>query len=62
MNLDVSRSYMIGDKASDILCGRNAGAKTIFIRTGYPLDAPCEPDFMAENMAEAVGWILQERG
>ena len=62
LNLDPRRSYMIGDKASDILCGRNAGTKTIFIRTGYPLDAPCEPDFIATNMTEAAEWILQERG
>jgi D-glycero-D-manno-heptose 1,7-bisphosphate phosphatase len=60
LNLDPLRSCMIGDKASDILCGRNAGTKTIFIRTGYALDAPCEPDFVAANMAEAAEWILQE--
>jgi D-glycero-D-manno-heptose 1,7-bisphosphate phosphatase len=60
LNIDLRRSCMIGDKASDILCGRNAGTKTIFVRTGYPLDAPCEPDFIAANMTEAVEWILQE--
>ena len=60
LNLDLRRSCMIGDKASDILCGRAAGAKAIFIRTGYALDAPCEPDFIAANMTEAVEWILQE--
>ena len=27
--------YMIGDKASDIRCGRSFGAKTILVRTGY---------------------------
>jgi D-glycero-D-manno-heptose 1,7-bisphosphate phosphatase len=60
LNLDLRRSCMIGDKASDILCGRAAGAKTIFVRTGYALDAPCEPDFIAGSMTEAVDWILQE--
>jgi D-glycero-D-manno-heptose 1,7-bisphosphate phosphatase len=59
--LDPTRSYMIGDKASDILCGKNAGAKTIFIRTGQALDTPCEPDFIAANMAEAADWILTEQ-
>jgi len=59
--LDPVRSYMIGDKASDILCGKNAGAKTIFIRTGHALDTPCEPDFIAANMAEAAEWILTEQ-
>jgi D-glycero-D-manno-heptose 1,7-bisphosphate phosphatase len=60
LNLDLSRSCMIGDKASDILCGRAAGTKSIFIRTGYALDAPCEPDFIAATMTEAVDWVLQE--
>jgi D-glycero-D-manno-heptose 1,7-bisphosphate phosphatase len=59
--LDPTRSYMIGDKASDVLCGKNAGAKTIFIRTGQALDTPCEPDFIAANMAEATDWILTEQ-
>jgi histidinol-phosphate phosphatase family protein len=60
LKLDLRRSCMIGDKASDILCGRAAGAKTIFIKTGYALDAPCEPDFIAASMTEAADWILQE--
>jgi len=60
LNLDPGRSYMVGDKAIDIQCGRNAGTKTVFVRTGYALDADCEPDFVAANMAEAVEWILQE--
>jgi len=62
LNIDPRRSCMIGDKASDIFCGRAAGAKTVFIRTGYPLDAPCEPDFIAANMTEATAWILHECG
>ncbi len=62
MNLDVARSVMIGDKASDILCGHAAGARSIFIRTGYELDAPCDPDFTAVNMAEAAEWILRKTG
>jgi len=60
LKIDPRRSCMVGDKASDIECGRNAGTKTIFIRTGYALDAPCEPDFIAANMTEAVEWILTE--
>ena len=62
LHLDPARSCMIGDKASDVLCGQAAGTKTIFIRTGYALDGPCEPDFMAASMAEAAEWILHECG
>jgi histidinol-phosphate phosphatase family protein len=60
LGIDPARSCTIGDKASDIESGRAAGTKTIFIRTGYALDAPCEPDFMAANMTEAVTWVLHE--
>ena len=62
LNLDPRRSCMVGDRVSDILCGRNAGAKTIFVQTGLGLDKPCEPDFIAANMAEAAEWILRECG
>jgi len=62
LNLDARRSCMIGDKAADVLAGHAAGTKAIFVRTGYALDAPCEPDFIAANLGEAVEWILQECG
>jgi HAD superfamily hydrolase (TIGR01662 family) len=59
LHLDPARSYMIGDKPIDVLCGQNAGTKTIFVQTGYPLDETCTPDFVAANMAEAAEWILK---
>jgi D-glycero-D-manno-heptose 1,7-bisphosphate phosphatase len=62
LHLDPRRSWMIGDKAIDVLCGRNAGTRTIFIRTGYAMDEPCEPDFIAANMTAAAEWILRRRG
>ena len=60
LNIDLSRSCMVGDKAIDVFCGRNAGTKTIFVQTGYAMDSSCEPDFVAANMTEAVNWILHE--
>ena len=30
-NIDLSRSYMVGDRATDVLCGINAGCKPVFI-------------------------------
>jgi len=34
--LDLARSFMIGDKLIDVLCGRNAGVQqSILVRTGY---------------------------
>src|ERR1041385_3566017 len=34
-HLDLARSFFIGDKAIDVECGRNAGVRTILVRTGY---------------------------
>jgi D-glycero-D-manno-heptose 1,7-bisphosphate phosphatase len=59
LHLDLGRSFMIGDKASDVICGQRAGAKGIFIETGYELDEPCEADFTAATFAAAVDWILE---
>ena len=32
-NIDLSRSYFVGDKLSDVQCGANAGTKTVLIRS-----------------------------
>ncbi|MDQ3200129.1 MAG: HAD family hydrolase [Verrucomicrobiota bacterium] len=33
--IDLARSFFIGDKAIDVECGRNAGVRTILVKTGY---------------------------
>jgi len=35
LNIDLSKSWMIGDKAIDIQAGQLAGVSTILVRTGY---------------------------
>jgi D-glycero-D-manno-heptose 1,7-bisphosphate phosphatase len=57
--LDLKNSFFIGDAASDIQCGKNAGVRTILVGTGYgQRDAGCAPDFKAADVVEAVGIIL----
>lgn len=65
-NINFSNSYMIGDKISDVDCGRNTGTKSILVRTGYGEEqekllkrrSPEEqPDFVADSLKEAVEWI-----
>ena len=55
-----SRSFFVGDKAIDIDCGRNAGVRTVLVRTGYGHSEKCTPDWTAENLTEAVEIILKQ--
>ena len=61
--LNISRrdSWMVGDATSDILAGKRAGLRTILVRTGYSgrdFKFDVEPDFVANDLAGAVDWIL----
>jgi histidinol-phosphate phosphatase family protein len=62
--LDLSRCFMIGDRASDILCGQNAGTKTILVLTGAGQEtrdkAEAAPDHLAADVGTAADWILSQ--
>jgi phosphoglycolate phosphatase-like HAD superfamily hydrolase len=65
-NIDLSHSYLVGDSVSDIECGKNAGVKTILIKTGYGEESLSVlqnqnnfPTFVAQNMLE-VNKIIQK--
>lgn len=60
-NLDLDHSFLIGDKAIDVECGRNAGVRTVLVRTGYGASQTCVADLTAENIVEAANLILRER-
>jgi D-glycero-D-manno-heptose 1,7-bisphosphate phosphatase len=50
--LDLSASYMIGDREGDILCGRNAGCSTIWLRNAmFPVPEDL-PTFIANDWSE----------
>lgn len=57
-DLDLSRSFFVGDKASDIECGRRAGVRTILVRTGYGETERCAPDWTADDLQAATDIIL----
>lgn len=54
--IDLSRSYMIGDKSSDIECGLAAGCRSILVRTGYGREH--SHDTVAEDFPAAARLIL----
>ena len=63
-DVDLKKSYMIGDSYSDIKCGLNAGTKTILVLTGYGemalqkcLDEKLKINFIADNLFEAVKYL-----
>ncbi len=58
-DIDLASSFLIGDKESDLKCGRRAGVKTILVRTGYGKTADARSaDFVAQDLSEAVDIIL----
>jgi D-glycero-D-manno-heptose 1,7-bisphosphate phosphatase len=63
--IDLAASFLVGDKASDIGCGRRAGTHTILVRTGYGAEAERDPgliapDYVANDAPEAIRWLLQQ--
>lgn len=59
-NLDLTRSWMIGDRLTDVECGTRAGTKTILIATTRVADEP-QPDAVAPDLAAAASRILASR-
>lgn len=70
LDLDVPASYVVGDKFSDIELARRVGCKGILVLTGYGLGqweydrhkTECEPDHVADDLLDAVKWILDDMG
>ena len=56
-SIDVKNSWFIGDRESDIICGKNSGLKTIFINENKIINKLA--DFNVENLKEAAVIILQ---
>ena len=62
--LNLSHCFMIGDRTSDLMAGRNAGAKTILVLTGVGQETRAKgevtPDCVARDISAAADWILQQ--
>jgi D-glycero-D-manno-heptose 1,7-bisphosphate phosphatase len=65
MNIELSRSWIIGDKTSDIEAGKVSGMKTVLVKTGYAGAEPgarnASPDFTAAGIREAIDYINRSR-
>ena len=65
LGLDVARSFVVGDKWSDVQLARTAGARGILVRCGTgAAELRRRPDLTADatadNLAAAASWILSQ--
>ena len=66
LDVDLARSWMVGDRYGDTELARNAGLRSAFVLTGYGRGEfeyqraawRHEPDLVAENLLEAVREII----
>lgn len=69
LELDLTRSYAVGDRFADLECGHRAGAKGVLVLTGYGKEELASekekwetpPSFIAGDLYEAVRWIIGNR-
>ncbi|MCE9950008.1 D-glycero-beta-D-manno-heptose 1,7-bisphosphate 7-phosphatase [Hafnia paralvei] len=62
LNIDMSASYIVGDKIEDLLAGEAAGVATkILVRTGKPVtpEAESKADFVINSLADLPKVIKQ---
>ena len=69
LRLDLSASFMVGDRITDIIAGARAGCRTVLVETGKhrerpieinePLDLTISPDHVCEDLPTAAEWIVK---
>lgn len=57
-NIDLLKSYMVGDRWRDMEAGQQAGCSTIFIDYGYDEKQPTSVDFRVKSLLEASKIIV----
>ncbi len=61
--LNLTQSYLVGDRWRDIDAGAKAGCRTIWIDRGYSERSPdAPPNVRVASLPEAVDWILTDSG
>jgi D,D-heptose 1,7-bisphosphate phosphatase len=71
-DIELGSSYMVGDTYRDMETAKKVGIKGILVKTGYGREvlqdvdpdvatAENKPDFVAEDILEAVKWIMKDR-
>lgn len=68
LNLDLRRSFLVGDRYLDIQTALNAGLRGVLVLTGYGRGEyehgsrtwPVPPAYVAEDLLEAADWIIKQ--
>ena len=68
-NIDLTKSFMVGDRITDIIAGKNAGCKTILLKTGMHktetivtvdiIDEDIQADYTCIDLLTAAEWIFK---
>ena len=56
-DIDMQKSFMIGDRASDIIAGQNAGIRTVLLESGYGsagLERDVTPDYILNDLRDVI--------
>lgn len=68
LGIDLSKSWVVGDKISDLEAGHAVGCRIVLVRTGYGLESEemlahleFRPDYIANDVLDASQWILRQR-
>jgi D-glycero-D-manno-heptose 1,7-bisphosphate phosphatase len=68
LNLDLGRSYLVGDRYKDLQTGAKAGVKGILVLTGYGRGEyehfgrtwEAQPAYIAADLLDAAAWIIKD--